>query len=270
MPGGAKAPAATKPVAAPAARPTVPGGAGGAVATAAKPVNKNLFIIIGAGAAALILVIVLVIVLVGNSGGDDDYSGDYTSSFSDLAPGESMVVGDMGGAADGFYHFYDDGMGLAFDYPNYWTATFVKAEPDAVNGFAHDAVLLQPEGSQVFLVLCDYTDTYNSYINDGGTDGYELLNGLVIETASALGYDTGLFIDYTELGVSNNPDGSVGYAANWYYDDTYSVLGWAAMDAHEDIGRANGVFLYCPAEENEAYAADLSAITATVHSYANG
>lgn len=222
-------PAAPKPTAMPKA---VAVSSGSGEASVKTPPNMKMIAIIGGAVAVVILAVVLVITLGGSK--DDAMAADGSAISADVegGPGAIITLEDMGGAPAGMKRFYDDEMGIAFNYSGKWVAELYKA---GGSNLSYDCVMAAPaEEPDTIIVIANFSEKYNSYIGNGGTDGNALVESFISDAGLLAGFKVSDLNDLEYLDMRENPDGSIEFDAVWNNGG-----GYASVAMFEDRGVAS-------------------------------
>lgn len=193
-------------------------------ATAKAPMNKKLVFIIS-GAAAAVLVLAIILFAVGGKG-----ASETEEVSAEIEPGAIITMEDIGGAPAGMKRFSDDEMGIAFNYPSKWIAEFYKAGGGNAD---YDFVMTAPEeDGDPLIMIANYSNQYNSYINGGGTDGTALVEALIGDAGLLGHYKVSDLSDLEYLPMRENADGSIEFDATWTFPN--GAVGYAAIAVYED------------------------------------
>jgi hypothetical protein len=279
----------TTPKPAPAPKPAAPaatGGTGGGESFIDKlKTNRQLQLICG-GALVGVIVIVVVLAIVlggGNAPLTDEYGnlineyGEYIDEdgnvlifedvtvFKDLIPGEATPIENMGEAPEGQSYFFDDGLGLDFYYPDYWSILARRADPS----IPFNLIQLIPEGQteQALVVyVTDYTKEYDAYVAGGGLDGTVPLGTFITQMYG----DPNLSFDYFSVfefhDVARESNGTITYSAEWTEAET-GLEGFGYINIDEAIGKTHAVFIIGELDDYNFYNAEINIITESLESY---
>lgn len=260
MPGGGQS-AAAAPTPAPKA-PSIPKPAVGTGAVAAKlPMNKKTLIVIGSAVAAVLIVVVVLIAFMGrNDNSGYDYGMENVGAYADVEPGAIIELEDMGGAPAGMKRFYDEDMGLAFNYPGTWEAELYVA--GGSNAQFNYVMVYSGGNDGQGILLTNYTQRYMSYINGGGTDGTALTEALIGDVGMIAGYKVTDLYELEYLDAEIGADGGMDFSATWYFDETYG--GSASVCVYEDRDVASGYVMTYNVPIDERYIEYINAILLSV------
>jgi hypothetical protein len=270
--------------ASPAATPSG-GNAGGSFIDKLKTNRQLQLICGGALAGVIVIVVVLAIVLGGGSAPlTDEYgnlineNGEYidedgnvlvfeeVSIFKDLIPGEAVLLENMGEAPEGQHYFFDDGMGLDFYYPDYWSIAAQRADPST----PFNIILLMPQGQteqQLVVTIADYSKEYNAYIEGGGLDGDEALVSFISKMYGEEYFSADYFSAFTFHDVQREENNTFTYSAEW--TEVGGLEGFGYINVDESIGKTHAVFIVGELDDYNFYNADINVITESLMSYTN-